>query len=272
MRLSGLFIYPVKSLRGIRVVNGKVDTLGLLGDRRFLIVDEAGAPLTQRALPRMAQVETALTDSDLVLRASGVSSCAIPRRTTGPSSPRTVSVWQSTNLIADDCGDDPAKWLEAFLGVSCRLVRIGEQFRRPVLSPRSNAHDIVTFADAFPFLVTSEASLSELNDRLVAKGEEPIPMDRFRPNLVVSDCTPFEEDTWRRVQIGEVTFRAGGPCSRCIMTTTDQLTGERGKEPLRTLSTYRRDATNPSDINFGQNLIQETKSGSLAIGDLVQPL
>lgn len=273
MHLSGLFIYPVKSLRGVALSSAEIDPLGLVGDRRFLIVDELGRQLTQRPLPRMALIETELTSSDLILRAPEMDPCFIPLHPTTPAAVKTVSVWKSEGLLADDCGADPAAWLTLFLGVTCRLVRIGNQFRRPVLNPkRAQPDDLVSFADGYPFLVTSEASLSDLNDRLLASGEEPVPMNRFRPNLVISGCGDFAEDTWPRFKIGTVTFRAGGPCGRCVVTTTDQLTAERGKEPLRTLASYRRDKTEPTDMNFGQNLIHETKCGILKVGDAIKIL
>ena len=167
----------------------------------------------------------------------------------------------------------PAAWLSTFLAVPCRLVRVGEKFQRPMQKPgKARPGDILSFADGYPFLVTSEASLADLNDRLVARGEDAVPMDRFRANLVITGCTAFAEDTWARFRIGQVIFRAGGPCGRCVVTTTDQLTAERGKEPLRTLAAYRRDAANPTDVNFGQNLIHETKSGALRVGDAVEVL
>jgi uncharacterized protein YcbX len=176
-------------------------------------------------------------------------------------------VWKSENLLAEDCGAEAAAFLSDFLSVPCRLARIGTAFTRPILKAAAHPGENVTFADAFPLLVISEASLADLNDRVVERGEDPLPMDRFRPNLVVTGCPPFAEDTWPRFRIGDVTFRSSGPCARCIMITTDQATAERGKEPLRTLATYRRDAIDPTDVNFGQNLIHETKSGGLRLGD-----
>jgi hypothetical protein len=128
---------------------------------------------------------------------------------------------------------------------------------------------VVSFADAYPLLAISEASLADLNDRLLAGGEAPVPMDRFRPNLVLGDCPAYAEDTWTRFRIGDVTFRAAGPCARCLIPTTDQETALRGKEPLRTLATYRRDPEDPADVNFGQNLVHETKSGMIKLGDTV---
>lgn len=285
--LNGLFVYPVKSFRGYAVSTADVDALGLVGDRRFLVVDENGAHLTQRPLPRMALISTALTATELILRADGAGTVSVPLRATDPATLRSASIWRSHGLLAEDCGREVSAWLSAFLGVTCHLVRIGEKFRRPVLdrpqfSPapahtpviddRIVSTDLFNFSDGYPFLVVSEASLAHLNDRLVSIGEEPVPMDRFRPTLVVSGCPAFAEDTWSRVRIGAITFRSGGPCARCTVVTTDQLTGERTHEPLRTLATYRRDPADSTRINFALNLTHETKSGSLRLGDTVELL
>ncbi len=270
MHLTGLFLYPVKSLRGFAVAHAGVDALGFVGDRRFLLVDETGKFLTQRTLPRMALVQTALDATHLTLSNSPTSAVRIPHATDPTAPLRMVSIWKSENLLAEDCGEAAAEFLSDFLSARCRLVRIGEKFSRPVLKLAARPGDTLTFADAAPILALSEASLADLNDRIVAFGGEAVPMNRFRPNLVVSGCAAYAEDTWPRFRIGEVAFRAAGPSSRCIVTTTDQLTGERGKEPLRTLATYRRDPTDPTDVNFGQNLINETKSGTVRVGDAVE--
>jgi uncharacterized protein YcbX len=272
MHVSGLFIHPVKSLRAVSVPGVGLDALGIVGDRRFMVVDEHGRFLTQRTLPRMALVETGLTSEALILSTLGHGQIEVPRAGDAHPLLRTVSVWKSEGLQAEDCGNAAAVWLGDFLGVKCRLVRIGRQFHRPMTKPAARAGDLVGFADAEPLLVISEASLSDLNDRLVARDEEPLPMDRFRPNLVIAGCAPFAEDTWPRIRIGNVILRAGGPCARCIVTTTNQQTAERGKEPLRTLATYRRDSDDPTDVNFGQNFIHETKHGSLAVGAPVEIL
>lgn len=283
MHLTGLFIYPVKGLRGLAMNSAAVDALGLVGDRRFLVVDDTGEFLTQRSLPRMAQIATELSADHLILRAAGAGSISVPLRATTPPILRTVWIWRSKDLRAEDCGPEVSAWLSAFLEKPCHLVRIGEAFRRPVLERREPrpgetlvegrvlTSDLFHFADGFPFLVLGEASLANLNDRLVSTGAEPVPMDRFRPNFVVSGVSAFGEDEWPRVRIGEIVFRSGGPCARCIVTTTDQATGERGHEPLRTLSIYRRDASDPTRINFGLNLTHETKSGTLRVGDTVEP-
>ena len=266
MHVSGLFLYPVKSLRGFAVTAAEVDALGLVGDRRFLVVDERGQFLTQRTLPRMALVETALTARDLVLRAPHTGSCAVPLRASGPAELMTVRVWKSEGLLAEDCGVEVAVWLSDFLRTPCRLVRIGEKFHRPVLKPgKARPGDVFNFADGYPFMALGEASLADLNDRL----DEPLTMNRFRPSFVIAGSGAYAEDTWTRCRVGGITLRAAGPCARCPITTTNQLTAERGKEPLRTLALYRRSAADPTDVNFGQNFIHETKSGTLRVGDPV---
>jgi len=269
MHVSALYLFPVKSLRGISVPEAAVDALGFVGDRRFLVVDERGQFLTQRALPRMALIETALTERDLVLRAPHMGACSVPLRAAGPVEVIAVRVWKSEGLLAEDCGVEIAVWLSDFLRTPCRLVRIGAQFSRPILKPgKAQPGDVMNFADGYPFMVLSDATLADLNNRL----DEPLPMNRFRPSFVVTGCAAFAEDTWPRFRAGSVTFRAAGPCSRCIITTTDQLTAERGKEPLRTLALYRRDAEDPTDVNFGQNYIHETKTGTLRVGDELEIL
>lgn len=281
MKLTGLFLYPVKSLGGISVSSAELDALGLVGDRRFLVIDETGRFLTQRTLPRMALIATALDATHLTLSVSPRLLASLApaisirvARASDPTAPlRTVSVWKSENLLAEDCGDAVAAFLSDFLSIRCRLVRLGAAFHRPVLKPTARPGDTVTFADAYPLLVIGESTLADLNDRLVAQGTAALPMNRFRPNVVITGAPAFAEDTWPRFRIGSVTFRAGGPCARCILTTTDQATGARdGPEPLRTLATYRRAPAAPTDVNFGQNLIHETKSGTLTVGDAISVL
>ena len=268
-RVTGLYLYPVKSLRGYAVPAAEIDALGFVGDRRFLVVDETGKFLTQRVLPRMACIATHLAAGTLTLSADGAGSISVPTASDPDAPLRTVSVWKSEGLQAEDCGDPAAAWLSAFLATPVRLVRLGDRFVRPILKSSGRPGDRVSFADAFPCLMISEASLGNLNDRIQENQGEPVPMNRFRPNLVVDGCDAFAEDTWPRVQINGAVFRNGGPCARCIVTTTDQFTGLRGKEPLKTLATFRRDQTDPTDVNFGINLINETKQGLIRVGDEV---
>ena len=265
MRVSGLFLYPVKSCRGLSVPSAELDDYGFVGDRRFMVVTEVdGMFLTQRTHPRMALIETALTPDTLILSTPKHGSVSVPcasSLTPHASIQSRVTVWKST-VSADDCGDEPAEWLSNFLGLPLRLVRMGGSFQRPIVKPTAQPGDVVSFADGYPFLVLSEASLADLNSRL----KEPLPMNRFRPNLVVAGCDAFAEDAWTKVRIGDVVFRNAGPCARCPITTTDQLTAECGKEPLKTLATYRRDPDDPTDVNFGVNLIHETKRGTVRAG------
>ena len=264
MHVSALHLYPVKSCRGLSVSSAELDDHGFVGDRRFMVVTEAeGMFLTQRGHPRMALIETSLTPAALILSSPGCGSVTIPL--SASFGPRRVTVWKSTTS-ADDCGDEPAEWLSNFLGRPLRLVRMGGTFHRPIAKPVAQPGDVVSFADGYPFLILSEASLVDLNSRLAT----PLPMNRFRPNLVVAGTAPFAEDSWTKIRIGRAVFRNAGPCARCPITTTDQLTAERGKEPLKTLATYRRDPDDPTDVNFGVNLIHETKRGTVHVGDAVQ--
>ena len=280
LHLTALYLYPVKSCRGLAVASAAVDAHGLVGDRRFLVVDAEGRFLTQRAHPRMALIETALSEGMLTLSASGAGSVSVAvgralRPTVGdkPRPTCTVTIWRDP-VVADDCGDEPAAWLGDFLGLPCRLVQAGAAYSRPLPTRKlpstldvrlSPAHE-VSFADGFPFLVIAEESLADLNGRLGA----PLPMNRFRPNLVVAGAAPYAEDAWGRFRIGGVVFHGATRCGRCVIITTDQFTAARGPEPLRTLATYRRDAG--GDVMFGRNLVHETKTGRLSVGDAVELL
>jgi uncharacterized protein YcbX len=266
-----LHVYPVKGCRGIPVSSAEVDALGLVGDRRFLITDPTGKFLTQRSHPVMARIGTALTPDQLTLTFADRPSLTVRRAPDPAARPITVEVWSSTGLQAEDCGDQAAAWLTALLSTPVRLARIGSAFHRPVKPSKARPGDAVSFADGYPLLLTGTASLDDLNDRLIAQGESPVPMDRFRPNLVVQGAVPFAEDHWPRVRVGTVVLRAAGDCVRCPVVTTDQETAERSPEPLRTLARYRRQPEGQSVI-FGQNLIHESKSGIIRVGDVVELL
>ena len=272
LRVTALHIYPVKSCRGVAVPAATVDALGFVGDRRFLVVDSDGKFLTQRVQPRMALIETALTADHLLLSSCDRGAICVPLQPgTQKPEPRTVTVWRDT-VTAEDCGGEAADWLSAFLGFRCRLVRAGAAYRRPLPDRKlpstldgrlATGHD-VSFADAFPFMLLSEETLADLNARLAA----PLPMNRFRPSLVVAGGAPYGEDEWRRFRIGSVVFHGATRCGRCVVTTTNQTTAERGQEPLRTLATYRADAE--GTVMFGRNLVHETKAGRVAVGDAVE--
>ena len=272
IQVTAITIYPVKSLRGITVTEAHLDELGFVGDRRFLVVGPDGKFLTQRTLPAMARISTHLGPATLALKTDGRSPMEVPRAPQQGSALLPVTIWGSEGLLAEDCGVQAAEWLTQVLGTEARLVRIGPAFERPLKPDKARPGDCVAFTDAYPFMITSEESLGDLNTHLVAAGSPPVPMDRFRASLVISGAGAFAEDTWTRIRIGDVILRAGGPCARCPVTTTDQQTGERSHEPLRTLATYRRDPVQPSRINFGHNFIHESKTGILRVGDPVIPL
>lgn len=263
MKLTAIHIYPVKGCRGLSLPAAEFDAIGLRHDRRFLIVDEVGRHLTQRGLPQMARIATAIDAAQLTLSSDGRGAVRVPLVSAPDAPVRTVTIWNDT-VEADDCGDEAAEWLDEFLGQPARLVRVGARYRRPV---RHAPNDTVAFNDAFPLLVLAQETLDALNDRL----EVPVPMDRFRPNLVVEGVgAPHAEDGWKRFRVGrDVVIRTAGNCSRCIVPTIDQLTGDRGVEPLRTLAGYRRRVSDKGEIDFGQNCVHETKSGRIAVGDEV---
>jgi uncharacterized protein YcbX len=258
--LSDLRLYPIKSCGGIAVDEGEVDERGLRHDRRWMLVDETGSFMSQRKLPRMALIKVRLESDGLVVDAPGMSSLQMPFRPPD-GKPTLARVWN--DLVEAQTVDDDS-WFSEFLEVSCKLVYLPDESVRPVDPAYAEPGDRVSLADGFPFLLISEASLADLNARL----EQPLPMDRFRPNLVVGGCEPFAEDGWRGVRIGRLTFRVVKPCARCTITTVDQESATKGKEPLRTLARFRRAG---NKVLFGQNLIHD-ETGTLRIGDPVQIL
>ncbi len=261
MRLTGLYRYPVKSLRGESLETMEVDARGLRHDRHWMLVNDAGRFLTQRELPRMALVRPLVTDQGLRLRAPGRADLEV-----APESDEDleVQVWRD-RCLARVMNPEADRWLSDFLGVSARLVYLPEDRVRQVDQDYSRPGEQVGFADGFPFLLISRASLDDLNRRMA----KPLPMERFRPNLVVDGCEPYAEDDWKRIRIGELTFRVVKPCSRCVIPTVNPETGEReGNEPLKTLMTYRKEGNN---VYFGQNLLHDG-FGRLEVGMSVEVL
>jgi uncharacterized protein YcbX len=258
VRVVELFVYPIKSARGIAVPSAALERRGFALDRRWMLVDEKGSFLTQRALPRMALLEVSIGEDHLAVRAPAMGEIAVPLASDGAVERRTrVTVWDDT-CDAILAPDDVSCWFTQALGVPCRLVHMPDDSLRQADPDFSTPQDLVGFADGFPLLLTSVSSLEDLNARL----ERPVPMNRFRPNVVVSGGAPFEEDVWTRVEACGVTFRVAKPCARCAITTVDQQTAETGKEPLRTLATFR--AAN-GGVMFGQNLLHDCL-GTLRVG------
>jgi uncharacterized protein YcbX len=262
IRLSGLYVYPIKSCGGIAAEEWDVDERGLRHDRRWMLVDEANQFISQRELPRMALIGVRIDPDGLVVSAPGMPSLQVLFLPPEGHLLR-AQVWDDV-VETLPVGGGADRWFERFLGVKCKLVYLPEESVRPVDRDYGRAGDQVGLADGFPFLLISESSLAELNTRL----EQPLPMDRFRPNLVVGGCDPYAEDGWRVVRIGSITLRVVKPCARCAITTVDQSTATRGKEPLRTLATFRRSGTK---VLFGQNLVHDG-TGVLRAGDPVEVL
>ena len=263
MHVSALYRYPVKSCAGSSLEVADLGPRGIAHDREFMLVEPAsGLFFTQRELPRMALIEPAREHCALRLRAPGMPDLTAPVLAAGQT--REVLIWRD-RCTAVDQGDEAAAWLSQFLRRPCRLVRMAEDHVRRVDPTYAvSEEDQVGFADGYPFLVISEESLADLNARLA----RPLPMNRFRPNIVVRGGTAYEEDRWRRVRIGGIEFHLVKACARCAITTTDQATAEVGREPLATLATYRR---SERGVLFGQNAIHAA-TGSIRIGDAVEVL
>jgi hypothetical protein len=259
IRLTGLNIYPIKSARGIPLAESAVDEFGLRYDRRWMVVDESGVFLSQRSHPRLALVVPSVSDETLQVDAPGMPTLQTPLHPKATVATR-VTVWDDT-CPATWVGGPAAEWFSDFLGTACTLVHMADDVVRPANPAFAAAEVRVSFADGFPFLLISEESLADLNRRLT----DPVPMNRFRPNLVVAGGGPYDEDGWGSIEIGGVRLQVVKPCDRCLVTTTDQATGERGKEPLRTLATYRKVG---GEVMFGQNVVHEN-TGRLRVGDSV---
>ena len=257
-----MYIYPVKSLRGFSVPEAKVCRMGFQLDRRWMLVDEHGDFLTQRKHPAMATLSVENGDGFLTVRDPGGNTCIVPVDT-GSAQFTPVTVWNSRlDALTFDASID--RFFSEILGLRCRMVRIPEAAVRAVSLTYGAPGDHVSFADAYPVLLTGTGSLADLNSRLAS----PVGMDRFRPNIVVSTEIPFEEDSWKLIRVGDVQLRVVKPCDRCAIVTTDQLTGVRSDEPLRTLATFRKRG---NGVDFGMNLIPDTE-GKISVGDPVDIL
>ncbi|MEW2069313.1 MOSC N-terminal beta barrel domain-containing protein [Streptomyces sp. NPDC007346] len=268
--LRSLHVYPVKSL-GVQTSDEvAVEPWGLDGDRRWMLVDKAARVITQRQQPVMARISAVLLPGGgIALSAPGHP----PLRVAVPGPERLVSVelHRDTVTVAEAAAEAHT-WFSEVLGSQAKLVHLDDPARRRHVDPEyARPGDMVSFADGYPLLLTTTASLDALND-LVAAGdrphEGPLPMDRFRPNVVVDSTEAWEEDSWRRIAIGDVHFSVVKPCGRCVITTTDQRTAERGREPLLTLARHRRV---DKQLLFGQNLIPDG-TGVLRVGDPVKIL
>ena len=263
MHLSGLYLYPMKSCAPLPVDAARIEPRGLEHDRRWMVVDAGGRFITGREQPRLTLVR-ALPDGDgLSLQAPGMPALHVAAPATDETLP--VVVWKS-DVRARPCDVDADAWLGAFLGQPVRLVHMDAGVHRPVVSEHARAGDEVSFADAYPLLLVTQAALDGLNARLA----QPVPVQRFRPNLVVDGAPAHAEDGWSRIRIGGHEFEVGPACVRCVFTTVDPERGERDAsgEPLRTLIGYRR---GERGVTFGRNLVPRG-IGMLRLGDRVEIL
>jgi uncharacterized protein YcbX len=261
--LSALIYYPIKACRGHTVDASNVERSGLEHDRRMMVVMPDGYFITQRDYPKLALVTPSISEENLTLSAPGADILTIDIQKSGPT--RLVDIWRSKGVQAVDQGEQAAKWFSDWLETSVRLVHIADGYLRKLNEKYAvNADDHTAFADGYPILLTSEEALEDLNARL----DEPVPMNRFRPNIVVRGCEPFAEDTWSRIRVGKIEMAVVKPCARCVVTTIDKETLEQSKEPLKTLTSYR---TQAGGAMFGQNVIP-LNEGRLELGMNVEIL
>lgn len=269
MHLAAIHIYPVKSCAAITLDAAEVETRGLKHDRRFLIVDATGRFVTGRELPKTVLVRATPFDGGIRLEAPGVEPLTVIAPE-GNAERVSVIIWQ--NMVdAAACAIEADAWVSRVLGRELRLVYMDRYAERPVSLDYGQPGDRVSFADAYPMLLVSQGALDFLN----AKLETPLPMLRFRPNLVIEGAKPHEEDSWQKIRIGSLELDLVKPCTRCIFTTVDPVLGERDPsgEPLETLKTYRRapPGSRVQGITFGQNVIARSL-GTLRVGDRVEIL
>lgn len=263
LTVSYLYIYPIKSTKGISLPHANVDKLGLAFDRRFVISDNAGQFITARTEPTLCLVNSTLTEQGLILSAPNMSTLTLSYDDF-TNQYKNVTVW-GDNIAGQLCSTKANLWFTNYLKRPCQLLYFGEASSRKKQSNTDNARNLA-FADSYPLLLISQASLDDLNQRLLANNQRTVSMTQFRPNIVIDNCLPFAEDGWQTVRIGEIEFRVSKPCERCIFTTVNPENGIKDpqQQPLKTLKKYRK--TSNGEVFFGQNLIPLT-SGNIKQGD-----
>jgi uncharacterized protein len=246
LHLSEIWIYPVKSLGGIRLRSSKVMEKGLAFDRRWMLIDEANTFMTQRVHPMMALFKLEIQGAAFKITFKN-DSLSLPFSHSILPTEINAKVWDD-EVMTFEVSKVHSGWFSEKLGMKCKLVSFPEKNSRPVDVRYKINDENVSLADGYPLLIIGQSSLDDLNSRL----DRPVPMNRFRPNLVFTGGQPYEEDAWKYFTIGKSKFAGVKPCSRCVLTTVDQQTGEKGKEPLATLAKYRQ---RENKIYFGQNVL-----------------
>ncbi len=265
--LSSIHRYLVKSCRGQSVRSALVEPWGLAGDRRWMLVDAKGVEVTARKHPRLLLVTPSYTSDGLLLERMNAAALRVPIPTGSTLIP--VTIWK-TPVQATLASDDAQAWFSELVGFPVRLVYLDDPTRRHANPRYARDTDVVSFADAFPLTLTNEASLAALNSWIPASSTNgPLPMIRFRPSVVVAGAPAWDEDSWRRVRIGEATFRAVKASARCVLTTVDPETAIRGKEPLATLARHRKW---DGKVWFAVNLIPDNPGVVIRLGDEVEVL
>lgn len=276
MIVSELCVYPLKSCQGIELQQTEVRTKGCLWDREMMLVSNSGKFITQRQFPQLAKVKVEIVEQNIILQLADSTLPPLILSPTLTGATVEIELWRD-RIIAIDQGDEVAQWFHRLLNLDpakvCRLVRQSPEHIRLIAKryPRDNDNP-VSFADNYPVMLTATASLEELNERIVEIHQQPkqaIPMNRFRPNIVIETTEPFIEDTWSIIQIGDIRFTVVKPCSRCIITTIDQKQGEKTKlkEPLNTLGTFRQ--LSEQGVMFGVNMVPQNE-GTIKVGDRLQ--
>lgn len=261
LRLSEIWIYPIKSLGGIRLDKAIVLPKGLEHDRRWMLVDEHNRFITQREHPELAFFQVEISNGQLTILHRANQESVQFSINTHSTDVETVTIWDD-QVQASEVDPTISQWFSDQLKMNCRLMYFPESNNRPVDPAYAIKKDQVSLADGYPFLIIGHSSLDDLNNKLT----KPITMQRFRPNFVFTGGQPYEEDHWTNFSIGDVNFAGVKNCSRCVLTTVDPETGEKGTEPLKTLSSYRKRG---NKIYFGQNVLAITE-GIVHAGDTIR--
>jgi uncharacterized protein len=278
MIVSKLCVYPLKSGQGIELQQAQVQTKGFIGDREMMLVAGNGKFITQRQFPQLAKIQVSNVGQSITLQVADHSFPSLTFMATLYGALIEVEIWGDL-LLAIDQGNEVAQWFQQFLnlpvGKTCRLVRqSAEHIRLLEKKYPSDEDQPLSLADNYPVMLTATASLIELNQRIMEIHQQrgqAIPMNRFRPNVVIETTEPFIEDGWKLIQVGDIQFRLAKPCSRCIITTIDQGNGDKNslKEPLNTLGTFRQ--LSEQGVMFGVNMIPQNE-GMIQVGDRLEIL